>query len=401
MGQRSKPVEKCDRPAALLPFRTIWRMCPLQDEGLFTMMEIDFFNPERRDVSMKQDVSRILVETVVRKTLRELQENPERQIRNLIDMALQFSGSGFKQRFFSAAQAMLQNENSPYYKMIRDNIRCIDQQRLLTFSMNVGYNGCVAGAKQIRENEIKWNCNIPWTICFQISQDSWERHREEYHRIISEGEKLGIYSWMIFIKEPFAAMLELFSTHLDSGFFLFTETADFSEEVLDDLCEFHNLMLVLPFDENDRASYEKFRQLGLLYSVFIKYSQQDLESIINGDLVYAAQQMNPLFTVLAAEADCPDVIRRLVYQETERSRCEQRYHTILWELHYSNQSIDSIISSDACSAYFDVEGNLCEWNGAISAAEQNLFENELLSVLQKAFPKKTEDGSWKESELLT
>ena len=49
---------------------------------------------------MENSLSRILIETTVRQTLKGLQENPKRSTRNLIDMALQFSEGRFQSHFF-------------------------------------------------------------------------------------------------------------------------------------------------------------------------------------------------------------------------------------------------------------------------------------------------------------
>ena len=91
---------------------------------------------------MGNDTSRILIETIVRKTLREIKASPGRSTRNLIDMALNFSEGRFQRNFFEAAQTMLTNEKSPYYELIRDTVAHVDCERLLRFGMNVGYHGC-------------------------------------------------------------------------------------------------------------------------------------------------------------------------------------------------------------------------------------------------------------------
>ena len=69
---------------------------------------------------MENSMSRMMVEIVVRKALKSIKDDPERGIRNLVDMALQFSSEEISKRLFSAAQTMLQNENSPYYGLLRD-----------------------------------------------------------------------------------------------------------------------------------------------------------------------------------------------------------------------------------------------------------------------------------------
>ena len=55
---------------------------------------------------MENSVSRILIETTVRQTLKGIQEDPERSIRNLVDMALQFSEGRFQNRFFETAHTL-------------------------------------------------------------------------------------------------------------------------------------------------------------------------------------------------------------------------------------------------------------------------------------------------------
>lgn len=97
---------------------------------------------------MENNMSRILIETVVRRTLKDMKENPERSIRNLVDMALHFSEGRFQKNFFQAAQTMLKNENSPYYALLRNISSSVDTERLVTFGMNLGYNSCTLGAKK-------------------------------------------------------------------------------------------------------------------------------------------------------------------------------------------------------------------------------------------------------------
>ena len=91
---------------------------------------------------MENSASRIIIETIVKKTIREIKDSPRRSIRNLVDMGLRFSNGRFQKMFFLAAQTMLQNQNSAYYRLIEDTVSNVNQQNLITFGMNVGYNSC-------------------------------------------------------------------------------------------------------------------------------------------------------------------------------------------------------------------------------------------------------------------
>ena len=63
---------------------------------------------------MEQSVNRIMVNTIVKKAIHDLKSDPERTVRNLIDMALKFADSRFQQQFYSGAQSLLTNEKSAY-----------------------------------------------------------------------------------------------------------------------------------------------------------------------------------------------------------------------------------------------------------------------------------------------
>jgi len=337
---------------------------------------------------MEKSMSRILVETVVKKALKSIKDSPERGIRNLVDMALQFSEGRFQQNFFVTTQAMLQNENSAYYGLVRDVVTYTDADRLFTFGMNLGYNGCTEGARRIRENEEKLGCNIPWTVMLQIDTQQFEENRQEYNALIREGESLGIYTWMLFPTEHTQEVFSLVKGHPDSAFCIFCEAEDIASAFIEEAAECKNLMLVIRYSENVGDICHALRERGLLYSVWYQYSQKDTEIIINGDLFSSTQQVSPTFTVLLPETSCPEEVRRLVYQETKRARSEQNFRTLTWELQSDNCLIDTIISGDACSVCFDKSGVLCDWSGKIGNGQYNLFQSSLAEMLRSACPKK-------------
>ena len=336
---------------------------------------------------MEKSMSRMLVETVVKKALKSIKDSPERGIRNLVDMALQFSEGRFQQNFFITAQTMLQNENSAYYGLVRDVVTYTDTDCLFTYGMNLGYNGCTEGARRIREYEETLGCNIPWTVLLQIGAEQFEKRQKKYDELIQEGESLGIYTWMVFPTDHPHKVLSMVANHPDSAFCIFCEKQDITPTFIDEAAECKNLMIVVRYDENTDDICRALRNSGLLYSVWYQYGQKDTEIIINGDLFCSTQQTSPTFTVLVPEESCPEEVRRLAYQEVKRARSEQNFRTLAWELQYDNCLIDSIISGDSCSICFDKNGGLRDWNGRIRNEKSNLFQNSLAEMLIAACPK--------------
>ena len=136
---------------------------------------------------MENSMSRILIETTVRQTLKGLKENPKRSIRNLVDMALNFSESRFQSRFFQTASTMLEHEESAYYTLVEDAVNHIETEHLVKFGMNLGYNSCTWGAQRIRMNEKRLGFNIPWTVLFQMDDPQYSTHLPQYDLAIQEG----------------------------------------------------------------------------------------------------------------------------------------------------------------------------------------------------------------------
>ena len=335
---------------------------------------------------MTKNMSRLLVETVVRNALKSIRNDPERGVRNLIDMALQFSEGRFQKNFFTIAQSMLQNEKSAYYDLIRNTVLHTDIERLYTFGMNLGYNGCTEGARQIRSYEETMNCNIPWSLSLQTEPGALEEHREQYDTLIHDGEQLGIFTWMLFPTCCAQSVLPLVKAHPDSAFCLFCEGSDLTDAFLDEAEDLYHTMLVVRYDKKNASRITALQDRELLYSVWYSYGQRDMEVILNEDLFFNAQELTPMFTVLLPGETCPKELRRLVYQAVTRARREQTYQTILLELQQDSQTIDSIISGDGCSIYFNKDGYLCDWETNSGRAQDNLFQSRLPDILSHACP---------------
>lgn len=336
---------------------------------------------------MENSTSRIIIETVVKKALRDVKDSPERSIRNLVDMALHFSNGRFQHSFFEAAQTMLQNEHSPYYGLIEDMVAHVDSERLLRFGMNLGYNGCTIGAKTIREIEEKERYNIPWMISLYLDPQFFAAHQQQYHDVILQGERMGVYTWMLLSKSKPQRVLPLVQEHPDSAFVLFCKPEEITQTFLEDVCECNNLMLAVRYEENAADACNVLRNAELLYSVYYRYTEDDVGCIINGDLFCSIEQLHPLFTALIADPDCSDTARATVYEAVKQARNRQLFQTVTWETDYDSGFIDGIISNESCVVSFDAAGYLLTLRERKTENGFNIMQNTLSSILKRAFPK--------------
>lgn len=331
---------------------------------------------------MGKGMSQIVIETMVKKTLRDIKEDPERSTRNLVDMALQFSNGRFQKRFLGMVQKMLENEKSAYYTLVHDIANNVDNEKLINFGMNLGYNSCTSGAGKIREWECAAGYHVPWAISFEVGKD-----RNCYSSLVSEGQQMGIFTWILFVEDA-KEVLPLIEEYPDSAFFLFCNAGIVTEELIDALLMLKNIMLVIEYDEKAEYICKRLRDEKLLYGVFYRYTSGDVKSIEKGDLFYDVQTLHPTATILIPTNNCPEEVQKQVYRMVLDTRKSQQYATLVFELQGDVCMVDKIISGDASLIHFDKEGNLCGLNHGMPEIRQVLSHYSLQEILMKCFRKK-------------
>lgn len=192
---------------------------------------------------MKSDMTRVLVESTIRRTLKAMRESPEREARNLVDAGAQFSTGRFQTRLISHAQRMLQNAKSAYYALVKDVVTYADHDNITTFGVNLGYNSCTKGARLIRETEREKGFNIPWALHLRVSQEKLASDPGLYPSILREGTSLGIYTYLLFVPGEAQAVLPLVMEYPDCAFLLFLEGGQISSAFLEELAPLKNVMV--------------------------------------------------------------------------------------------------------------------------------------------------------------
>lgn len=342
---------------------------------------------KERSVFLLKSTNSILIETIVSRTLKDIQDSPKRSIRNLVDMALYFVEGRFQQHFFQVLQQMLQNEQSAYYGWIRDVVAHVDHERLITFGMNIGYNSCTVGAKHIREIEATEGFNIPWSMQLHIDGCMFEDHVDKYQHLIQQGKAMGIYTWLLFVQRQPQAVFPLLSNHPDCAFILFCPPGEICPALLQKADSFHHAMFAIRFEDGAAEACRLLREKKFLYSIYIPYGGQDKQNILSGQWIRAAEAKRSVFTVFVPEFHCPMQVQREVYAYITQRREQQKYQTVMWEMVHDGLFVDSIISDDACSLSVDEKGNVHTM--LISEAQRpfNLFTGDLSETLRALFPK--------------
>ncbi len=337
---------------------------------------------------MDDSMSRVLIQTYVQSKLKELKRSPERSIRNLVDMALHFSNGRFQKHFFETVQNMLHNQQSAYFPLVQNLMRSVSEERLMSFGMNLGYNSFTAGAKKIRVQEAQHGFDVPWCIGLVARESICQEQLDTYASVIEQGKQLGIYTWSFFADGNAASFLSLAEHQKECAFLLFCSPDDITEEFLEEASLSPHLMPVIHYTEGASAACRMLREKEFLYSVYVPYEENDVSAIINDELLYDIEPLFPAFTFLGS-ATCPEQLQKRVADYAVQSRENQNHQTVVFDLLYDSRRIDSIISEDCCTAFFDAEGHLCSAPLYRQKSAKSFFTDSLTEIFRTAFPKKT------------
>ena len=333
---------------------------------------------------MPNNLNRLLIENTVRKTINQIKNDPERGIRNVVDLALTFSNGRFQKHFLSLAQKMLSDEHSSYYRMIPEQLANIDTERLIAFGMNVGYNSCTYGAEKIRSIEKKEHFNIPWTIALSLSGADYLERKASYRSLIEQGTELGIFTWNIFSLGNLYTLLEIVEAFPDCAFTIFCNPTEISRAILDEAANLNNVMFVIKYSEQTERACSLLRSGKFLYSVYVSYDEENVDSILCGDLLADTEQFSPSFTIFTASSRCSLLSTQdTVYEYIKTTRLQQSHRTIPFDMLHDVQYIDSIISNEAVTVSLNREGVLHPLSAAQSQEVPNSVFNYPLTDLLK------------------
>lgn len=339
----------------------------------------------------KKDMNQILIEAAIHGSMRDLSRAPERTIRNLVDLALNFSNGRFQRNFLANAQTMLKNKKSAYYDLLRNAIADVDHDTLATFGLNVGYNGCTKGGKKIRAIKEEEHFAVPWLMSFMITKDSWEKHKERYFSAVTEGQRLGTCVYLLYVREELTGLSALLKKHPDCAFVLILNPELVTPPWMDEFETLHNFMVAVNTVGSYPTACELLGNRGFLYALYRHYSIADSHEILNGEWAKAVLPAKASFLFFQPQDEVPLKLRKKVYDYITETRKRQSYPAFLMDLFRDNMLIDEIISGNTRNVTFGEDGLLWVPDVDVRTSENPasetrlcLFEKPIEEILRSA-----------------
>lgn len=328
------------------------------------------------------NLQRMLLEAAVDGGIRQIEKDPRRGVRRLVDLGRQISKGRFQSQIFCLFQGLLENESSPYYDLISRLVARVDHRTLKRVGINVGFESWTNGARRIRETEERGGFCVPWTMLLHMAPGrAGALPVEAYAQIVERGTALGVNTYQLLLDEPapdIGVLTRLFSRFPRSVFLCFLKDARLPPADIDVLSSAHNAVVSVPAQvDGAEALARRLRGAECLYAAHWRYGCA--EDAACGEAMERVAELESPLVLFIAEPDCPQADRAQVAGFALEARTHQRYPMILMDLYEDIRYVDRIISSQECLV------EVAE-DGLLYGSDVNIGALPLEAALRARFP---------------
>ena len=262
--------------------------------------------------SLTHKMERAAAGKLIDVALSHVNQDRQKAMVQMVDFAKQFYGDSFSEETYDHARLVLDNPDSKWSKLINCVLDQTNPNVARTTALNLGYEAFFRGTKTIRENRVKYQCNIPWLILFDPTSacnmhcvGCWAGeygHKNnlsfaDMDKIITQGKELGVYLYMLTGGEPLvrkADILKLAEKHNDVQFAIYTNSTLIDEPFCKEVVRLGNIAFMLSIEgtpsTNDARrgdghydavmhAMDLLKEYGILFGTSICYTSANLEAV--------------------------------------------------------------------------------------------------------------------------
>lgn len=308
------------------------------------------------------DIKKLLVESVVERYIREIATDPRRGIRKLVDLGRQNTKGGFRDKFLQYSREMLRDESSPYYALGYNAITRLDHGVLKTMSVNMGYNCWTKGAAQLRGSQKERGITLPWNVTFHFDRTSGESSLSWCRSLVAQGQRLGIYSYSVFLSEDFAqeaALEQLLKQNAECAFFIFLPSGA-SAETAEAVSRTDNAFVLVDTGHGGaEAALSRLSRTGRLFGVYRFYeTSRDVEELCADRWLEPVEGMPCLCAISVARPETDAALRRQVCEYKEAFRAKPRAPMVAADYDSDFAAIGTIIVERPVFLSVNADGTL-------------------------------------------
>lgn len=327
---------------------------------------------------LANDINKILIGAAVRKSLKKIKKSPEREIRNLVDLGLEFSSGGYQKDFLRKVSAALKKPNSAYYQLAKNVLNSVDTDILTVFGMNLGYNSCTKGVKKIRKNEAERGLFIPWALSLEVIGE--KLCSGFYDGLLSKAVELGTYLYILSYEGNPSELVELIKNRPECAFIILVEGGNVSDEFVEKAADVKNAVIFVNLDENAGSACKKLRKAKLFYGVSLNSSEENKAELLSGETLENVIKFKASSFMLKGDNASGAETDDDAYNRIESVRQDGRYPLVAIDLERDIGTVDNAVSGGCRLLGFDKNGFALTCSGADE--RYNVFTMDFIEILK-------------------
>lgn len=244
-------------------------------------------------------------------------KSPEKLLR-LVDISQTLMGDKFKKETFDGARNLINNPDNKWMVFVKTMINDLDTNVVKTHVLNIGYQSAFYGYSKTQELSKKYGYKIPWIIlmdptsaCNMHCKGCWAAEYgkslslsyEDLDSIITQGEELGIYFYMMTGGEPLMRkkdIIRLAEKHNKCAFHLFTNGTLIDEDFCAEMKRLGNISVSVSIEGFEEANdfrrgdgcfnkvvsaMKLLKSYGLLFGTSICYTSRNYKAVTSDEFL--------------------------------------------------------------------------------------------------------------------
>ena len=181
-------------------------------------------------LAMDYNSTRSFTMTLAHRAVGDIRRGGFRQLRNYVDMCATLAKKPQQKDFFAYAQKALQRTDSCYYSIIHRLLDSVDEDRICTVGVNMGFGGLIYGASELKKQADLEGQPIAWITAARCGD-------ERLSELVPKAARHGSFVWLLDATDTDPAQVVLLAkANPQSAFGLLADPSALTEDCVKTPC---------------------------------------------------------------------------------------------------------------------------------------------------------------------
>lgn len=297
-------------------------------------------------LAMDYNSTRSFTMTLAHRAVGDIRRGGFRQLRNYVDMCATLAKKQQQKDFFAYAQKALQRTDSCYYSLIHRLLDSVDEDRICTVGVNMGFGGLIYGASELKKQADLEGQPIAWITAARCGD-------ERLNELVPKAAGHGSFVWLLDATDTDPAQVVLLAkANPQSAFGLLADPSALTEDCVKALAACRNLV-VMPLLQTPELTPEvcraarRLKAQKMFYVLTVLIDDETAGEVMQDDWLESMAQ-ETLCCMCARKAGTSDETARKLRRSIVNGRLETGKPVLLldWDgdVRYLNNRISEYMT---------------------------------------------------------